>query len=322
MIRVLTIALMGFSLVACSIGPRASSPEQLYSKNATQARELQVPPDLNEVAEGEQFVLPGNSGGAITRATLLPETADVRFVREAGANYLDIQNAPEEIWPQLQEFFRAERFPISQSEPVAGLISTQWRELAENADRNATKALMDSDATVIRIAFRLERGAAGNTRLFARQQVARNADAQIGPENLWPPSSHDPEKTSELLARLMVFLGVEKQRAEGILTDQAASEVLDDAVVRSTSQLTYLDVYRGYLPAFEVVDAALKNVSGTSVESDSTTGKLVGTVDGTEVTYEIFPINTTSTRIIMDPSLRLSREQKVKFLSSLLNEIV
>ena len=323
MLRVLSSVLLGISLAACQIGPRGSSPEILYSKNATAARSLQVPPDLSSVAEGEQFVLPGNAAGAvITRNTLLPESVSLRFVRESGASYLDIQKTPEEIWPQLQEFFRAERFPIFNSEPVAGVISSQWRQLGESADRNATKNLLGSDATVVRVAFRLERGTGNSTRLFARQQVALNGDAVIGPENVWPPSSHDPENTSELLVRLLAFLGVEEQRAQGILDDPTAAAILDDAVVNSTSQLTYLDVYRGYLPAYRIVDAALKNVSGTEVDSDSATGKMVGTVDGSLVTYEIFPINSTSTRIILDPSLRLSRQQKVKFLTALLDEIV
>jgi len=308
MFRLLVILCSGISLAACQIGPRASSPELVYSETAKEAQSLQVPPDLTDVAEGEQFVLPGNEGGAITRSTLLPESASVRFVRQSGENFLEIQNAPEEIWLQIQKFLRAERFPISESAPIAGVVSSQWRE-------------QTGTDMVVRLAFRLERDEASGTRLFARQQVASSA-ATVSADDVWPISTHDPENTSELLVRLMVFLGVEEQRALGILNDEAVSSILDDATVKSTSLLTYMDVHRGFLPAFDVVDSALKRVSDTEVTSDIASGKLEGTVDGDLVTYEIFPVTAIATRVIMDPAKRLSREQKLKFLNFLREEII
>ena len=308
MVRVLGIVLLSLPLAACQIGPRASSPELLYSTKATEARTLQVPPDLSEVAEGEQFVLPGNTGAAITRNTLLPTSANVEFVRSGSENYLDIQSTPEEIWAQLQEFLRANRYPISQSEPVAGAVSSQWRPVSRGADR------------VSRVAFRLERGEGNTTRLFARQQVADSANASI--DAIWPPSSHDPENTSELLVRVMVFLGVQEQRALEILSEEQVSAIFDEATLEVTSKLTYLDVHWGFLPAFEVVDTALRSISATPVNSDRASGKLEGTVDGVLVVYEIFPITSVATRVIMDPARRLSPAQKLKFLNSLRKGIV
>lgn len=307
MLRVLISVSLGLSLAACQIGPRASSPDVLYSKNATEARALQVPPDLSNVAEGEQFVLPGNAGGTITRNTLLPESANLRFVRQGDENFLEIQNTPEDIWPQIQEFLRSEQYPISQSEPIAGVVTSQWRKRS---------------GSVVRVAFRLERGDGNSTRLFTRRQVADDAGATMDADDVWPPFTHDSEKTSELLVRLMVFLGVEEQRALGILNDQDVSAILDDATVKSTSLLTYMDVHRGFLPAFEVVDSALKRISGTAVTSDRASGKLVGTVEGALVAYEIFPVTSIATRVIMDPAAKLSQELTLKFLNTLLEEII
>ncbi len=322
MYRVFATVLLGLSVAACQTGYRVNSPEGLYSKNATQARNLQVPPDLTSVAEGEQFVLPGTSGGAITRNTLLPESAAVRFVRQAGENYLEIQKTPEEVWPQLQEFLSGERLPIAKAEPLTGVMSSQWRELGGQGARGALKNLLGTDATVMRVAFRVERGAGNSTRLFSRQQVAANADVQISTDDVWPPSSHDPENTSELMIRLMVFFGVQEQRARGILKDDSAAALLQDATLESTASDTWLVVYRGYQPAFRAVDNALKAIAAEGVESDGNIGRLNAVIDGVAVSFRISAVNVSAARVTVNAAEPLTREQQQALLGSLRDQLV
>ena len=320
--RLFVIVLLSTATAACQPGYRATSPEVLYTKEADAALNLQVPPDLTSVSEGEQFVLPGNNGGAITRNTLLPESAAVQFVRQGTENFLTIRKSPEEVWPQLQAFLRAERFPIAQSEPVTGVMSSQWRELAEDAGRNALKSLLNSDATVIRVAFRLERGQGNSTRLFARQQIAVNADATVGPDDVWPASSHDPENTSELMVRLMVFLGVQEQRAKGILNDASASAVLDDATLEATASDTYLVLYRSYIPAFRQVSMALENLAPGAVTTDSNVGRLDANLQGLSVSFRVTPVNVSAARVTVNAVEPLTREQQEALLNDLLKQLV
>lgn len=322
--RAFVSVLLGLVLAACQPGYRASSPEVLYTKSANAALDLQVPPDLTTVSEGEQFVLPGTSGGAITRNTLLPESASLRFVRQGSGseNYLDIGATPEALWPQLQAFLRSERYPISNSEPVSGVMSSQWRVLSEDAARNALKNLLNSDATVSRVAFRLERGQGNTTRLFARQQVAVSADANLGPEDVWPSSSHDPENTSELMVRLMVFLGVQEQRARGILNDSAAAAVLDNATLQSTATDTFLVVYRSYQPAFRRVNRALEALAPGTVSSDSNVGRVNATIDGSSVSFRVTAVNVSAARVTVESAQPLTREQQQALLNSLREQLV
>lgn len=320
--RALVSVLLGLSLAACQPGYRASSPEVLYSKNADTALELQVPPDLNNVAEGEQFVLPGTSGGAITRNTLLPETAVVRFVRQGSENYLDISASPEALWPQLQAFLRSERYPIASSEPVSGSMTSQWRELTDEEGRSALKSLLRSDESVSRVAFRLERGSGNTTRLFARQQVADNSDASVGPDDVWPSTSHDPESTSELLVRLMVFLGVQEQRARGILNDAEVAAVLGDATLQSTATDTFLVVYRSYEPAYRKVSVALEALASGSVSGDSNVGRLDVTINGSPVSFRVTPVNVSAARVTVNAAEPLTREQQQALLDRLLEQLV
>jgi len=272
---------------------------------------------LADVTEGEQFVLPGTSGGAIKRNTLLPENAAVRFVRQGSENYLEIKRSPEDVWPQLQAFLRAERFPIAKTEPVAGVMSSQWRELTDADGRSALKSLLGNDATVARVAFRLERGVSNSTRLFARRQVAASADAEIGPDDVWPATSHDPENTSELLVRLMVFLGVQEQRARGILSDESVSAVLDDATLETTASDTWLVVHQSYRPAFRAVESALGNITEGEISADSSIGRLQATIDGSVVMFKVTAVNVSAARVSVTSSELLSREQQEAILKTL-----
>jgi len=303
-----TVLTLGLLLAACQTGYRANAPESLYSKNATEARTLQVPPDLTDVSNGEQFVLPGNTGGAITRNTLLPETASVRFVREKTENWLEIKRAPEDVWPQLQAFLRAERYPVAQTEPTAGVMSSQWRE--------------SNDAGASRVAFRLERGDANTTRLFARRQVAASKDVKIGPDDVWPTASHDAENTSELLVRLMVFLGVQEQRARGILSDKAVSSVLDDATLEATASDTWLVVHRGFRPALHAVSKALQGLSENEVSVDQNVGRVNATLEGAAVAFRITPVNVSAARVTVSAAEPLTRKQQEALLAKLRDQLV
>jgi len=321
MYRILASVVCGLALAACQTGYRTTSPESLYSSNSDEALALQVPPDLTDVTEGEQFVLPGTSGGAITRNTLLPKLEAVRFVRSGSESWLEIKRSPEDVWPQLQAFLRSERYPIAKTEPVAGVMSSQWREIADSEGRSALKSLLGSDATVARVAFRLERDDTG-TRLFARRQVAASEDAVVGPSDVWPTSSHDPENTSEMLVRLMVFLGLEEQRARGILNDASVSAVLDDATLETTASDIWLVVHKGYRPAFDSVNTALNKISKTELAVDKNVGSFQATVNGSLVSFRVTPVNISAARVTVQAATPLTREEQEAILNELRQQLV
>lgn len=322
MYRVFASVVLGLTVAACQTNHRASSPERLYSKTAAQATVLQIPPDLDSVSEGEQFVLPGTSGGAITRNTLLPDSSVVRFVRQSGENYLEIQKTPEEVWPQLQAFLSSERWPIAQAEPLTGVMSTQWRGVAGSAVGGAIRNLLGNDGNVIRAAFRVERGTGNSTRLFTRQQVAESEDVQVTPDTIWPAASHDPENTSELMVRLMVFLGIQEQQARGILSNDASAALLQDATLESTASDTFLVVYRGYQPAFRAVDGAVKAIASDVSATDSSTGRVDAVVNGTAVSFRISAVNVSAARVTVSAAQPLTREQQQALLGSLRDQLV
>ena len=188
-------------------------------------------------------------------------------------------------------------------------MSTQWRE--QSGGNN-----------VVRAAFRVERGAGNSTRLFTRQQLAKSANESVSADSIWPASSHDPENTSELMVRLMVFLGVQEQQAKGILNNDAAVSLLLDATLESTASDTFLVVHKGYQPAFRAVDGAVKAISSDITATDKAMGRVDAVVNGVAVSFRISAVNVSAARVTVNAEQPLTREQQQALLGSLRDQLV
>ncbi len=312
-------------LSGCSSLSSPNSPDVVYSKTASEARTLQVPPDLTDVSNAEQFVLPGTGNAAITRNTLLPQFDTVRFVREGGQSWLEFQLAPEELWPQLLLFVRKEKYVVDQTEPVAGVIATRWRPNSAVATTNLLRNLVAGADQYTRIAFRMER-AGGGTRLFARSQVADedvvNATRDAGDAS-WPVSSHDPENTNALLNRFLVFLGVEQQRARGILGAEEVSAILDDAVVQSNAGGSEMLIQRGFQTSYQQVLAALQALEYSIVSTDDNVGRIEFSDEATPLVVALSPIHVSAVRVSLTnvDGGRLPPDKEQELLSALAQQI-
>lgn len=258
-----------------SLASSPNSPDVIYDENAAQAKELQIPPDLTDVSDAEQFVLPGTGGSAVSRNTLLPQFSSVRFVREGAQSWLSFDQTPENLWPQLLAFARKERYQIDKTEPTAGTIVSRWRPASAVARSNLLQNLIGGDEEFTRIAFRLERDGQG-ARLFARTQAASEEAVSASDANQfsWPANSHDPENTSALLARYLVFLGVDEQRARGILSQEQASAVVDNAVIQANAAGSQLLLNYGFQTSFERVVGALESLQYPVLSKDDGVGRI------------------------------------------------
>lgn len=300
-------------LCACQIGYRQTSPDVVYSTDSAVAANLQVPPDLNNVSDGEQFVLPGTAGGPVTRNTLLPAFKSVEFVRRGEQSWLEIANSPEDVWPRLLAFAKKERFKIEQTQPVAGVIVTQWRPLSASETGSLLKNLIGDKDAQTRMAFRLERAGNG-TRLFTRVQVAAAEEAATAAE--WPEASYYPENTNELLSRLLVYLGVDEQRVNGILSDAQAANVLDDAVLQTTGSGKLLLVHQGYESSYQAIETALTDLNYRVVGSNSSVGQIqIEDAAATQLLVTVMPVHVSAVRVSLKGAdgvaLPASKEESV-----------
>jgi len=313
------------TLGACGTFYQPTSPDVRYSDESSSARKLQVPPDLTDVSDGEQFVLPGSAGGTVTRNTLLPEFESVVFEREGDSSWLSFQQAPEELWPRLLAFLRTQRYRVEQTEPTAGTIVSQWRASSDVESGGILKGLIGGDEAFSRVYFRLERAgdATQGARLFARLQNGSKDQAEAGVAAPWPSRSNDPESTSALLSRLLVFLGVDEQKSQGLLDEAQASAVLDDAVLQSTAAGSQVLVNRGYAPTFKAVSNALQRLNRTISSSDDGVGRIEFVDASDALVVSLVPIHVSAVRLSLSDGSgrRLELERERELLDALREEI-
>ena len=310
-------------LSGCGLLASPNNPDVIYSTASSEAQSLQVPPDLTDISAAEQFVLPGTNNAAVTRNTLLPLFESMRFVREGGQNWLEFQTTPENIWPQLLVFLASEKYPISQTEPAAGVIQTQWRAESERANSSIFRNLVAGDDMFSRVGFRLERAGAG-ARLFARSQVV-SSEASLLPDDVsWPASSHDPESTSALLNRFLLFLGVEQQKVKGILGNDQARAVLDDAVIQTTASGSEILINKGFNSAFNQLLTALDALSFRVTSSDAAAGRIEFLQAATPIVLKLSPTHVSAVRASVTGlnGAKLDAEEEQKLLQVVAEQLV
>lgn len=307
----------------CSLLQSPNTPDLLYSEDAASARNLQIPPDLTRISDAEQFILPGTGGGPITRNTLLPGADGARFVRSEAGSWLALSADPESVWPRLIDFLRSDGFVIAETLPATGTVATRW---SDGESRGVLGGLLRSDERE-RLAFRLERDGRG-TRLFARRQVADAGALESAPD--WPAASNDPERTSELLTRFLVFIGLSEQQSRGVITTSQASDVLQPAALRTTVAGSQLVVHRGFRTAFDDLSTAIETSGRRIAQRDGANGRIVfSAVAGADtaapsVVLSVVPVHISAVRVMLTDAngQRLPNDDEQAVLSSLLEHFV
>jgi outer membrane protein assembly factor BamC len=240
--RVFMMALAGVLLMSgCSMYDKlAPGSKKVDYKKSKPTDTLEVPPDLssNTINEapasidvaGTTYMDYGSdlpSGGA---TAVLPNQANMRVERDGDQQWLVVSGAPDQVWPQVKEFWLQEGFLIKKEDPRVGILETGWLEnradIPQGMIRNVLGKVIDSaysSATRDQYRTRLERGVEpGFTDIYVTHRGVEEvvSGTAVDPSTTWTPRPTDPELEAEMLKRLMVFLGVEEQKAVTMITQQ------------------------------------------------------------------------------------------------------
>ncbi len=317
------------SLASCGFNNPASSPDVIYSETSDEAKALQIPPDLTNVGNAEQFILPGTEAGPLARNRLLPEFSGARYVRRGDQNWLELNQSAESVWPLVLEFIKKQKLVVEKTAPTTGLIFTQWQADTEK-NGGLLKNLLPGDELFTRYSFRLERDGTA-TRLFARAMQSPgdavndsiNASAE---DEQWPASSHNPEQVAQLLVELLVFLGAEQQQAQGILSEPQANAIIDDAEVQTTSIGSQLVVHKGFAPSFREVKEAVNKIDYSVVLSDDSVGVIQASsqANADPLVFSLTPVHLSAVRVLVTEQggARLPKDKELAILTALKEQII
>ena len=266
-------------------------------KSSRSTTPLEVPPDLAGTALQDSLpIAEGDATGSqfATEAQaqpdtgVLPEVEDVRIGRSGQERWLVVTAAPESVWPKIRNFWIDQGFSLASETPDVGVMETDWAEkrtpLPAGMLKGFVNRLSDSFYGVShrdRYRTRLERGIeSGTTEVYISHRGAEQIvvgdetpDAQregLG-ERVWQIRPNDPGLEAEMLARLMIFLGVDEARATALATESVPEEPRAQ-IVRDANGTIALSVREGFSPAWRRVGLALDRAGFTVEDRDRSRG--------------------------------------------------
>ena len=152
------------SLAGCSSLDSVLSGDKIdYRSGGTKTSGLEVPPDLTQLtrdsryqqSQGAAVSAAAYQAGTPAAAAASPATpsvapqavGDVRLERAGNERWLRTSQTPEQIWPQLQAFWKERGFILIQDTPAAGVMETDWAEnranLPQDFIRSAVGKVLD-----------------------------------------------------------------------------------------------------------------------------------------------------------------------------------
>jgi outer membrane protein assembly factor BamC len=305
--RALVTGALMASLTGCGMINSVIGNDKVDYKGAKKATPLDVPPDLTQLQKDSRYAQPDSNNGVATASgynasrsaaagdavivpgqpsvgTVVPTSInDIKVERDGNQRWLVVKQTPEQLWPQLTQFWADAGFQLSQELPAAGIMETDWTEnrakIPQDFIRNTIGKVFDSVySTGERDKFRtrIERRADGASEIYIShrgvQEVLQGAQKETA---VWTPRPNDPGLEAEFLAKVMTRLGNgdDKKDAPSVKT------AVDSAVVQpqhaslvGTGVDRLVQVDEGFDRAWRRVGLALDRAGFTVEDRDRTTG--------------------------------------------------
>lgn len=289
---VAAVLLTGLS--ACSsIENLASGDKVDYRSSGNKTAGLEVPPDLTQLSRDPRYQ---QSGGSVSAATyqaaatavapaavpvVAPNAlADMRIERQGNERWLVTPLPPEQLWPQLQAFWKERGFALTTDAADAGVMETDWAEnrakLPKDFIRSTLGSLVDSlYSTGERDKFRtrVERAPGGGSEVYiSHRGLIEVYSGDRKETTVWESRPTDPQLEAEMLQRLIVKLGAKTEQAKTLVAAAAAASSPSLAASRARlvqgAPAATLQVDEGFDRAWRRVGLALDRSSFTVEDRD------------------------------------------------------
>ncbi len=282
----LSLVAIACALSACSTVENFLSGDKVDYRSATktQAKSLEVPPDLSQLARDNRYQLPGGvvsasagPGGAAVAtsggATVAPVAlGQMRIERQGNQRTLIVPITPEQLWPQLRSFWQERGFTLTTDTAEAGVMETDWAEnrakLPQDFIRSTLGRLFDglySTGERDRFRTRVERGSSGTEVTIAHRGLEEVYANERKDGTVWQHRASDPRLEAEFLTRLMVRLGAPEEVARSTVTAAATTPEAPARARAMPGAAAALEVDEAFDRAWRRVGLALDR-SGFSVD--------------------------------------------------------
>jgi len=237
--------LMSLLLTACSnLNELMGRSDSVDYKSARPGTPLTIPPDLTQAADDPRYRSPDGSASfseyqqhagadqpAVQGAGVLPQRADMRVERDGNIRWLSVDRPPEVVFPKLVDFWIEQGFTLRTNNPRAGLLETDWAEnrakIPESWIRSALGMVFDNvwdSGERERFRTRVERVDENRTEIFVSHEQMLEKNLGSNQEQVqWVHGQEDPGLNAAMLARMLVYLGTDTDRARTMVAQAEQS---------------------------------------------------------------------------------------------------
>lgn len=229
-------ALAAFMIMVagCSSSDKNDKPKTEYYGSSSRSGGLEIPPDLTQTDPGQNVTLPqpatpsaGQQGGVLSNRRVLSEPDNVKLMRDGDQRWLIVSAQPDEIWPELVEFWTKDGINLVINSPESGVIETDW--LINYADFTSSfgkvfrGVLNKISASGQRDKYRISIDygqAPGTTEVYVAhrglEEVAVGPSRRQIPDYKWVKRPSNPSLELAIMRQIMVYLGVDEDQADSI----------------------------------------------------------------------------------------------------------
>jgi outer membrane protein assembly factor BamC len=195
---------------------------------------LIIPPDLTAPS----------SQGAFTEVievsnedNIAQKVQNVEVMRDKYRRWLVVDLPPSEVWSLSKEFFRSYNFKIEKENQKIGILETDYLEIETKVPDKSLGAIRAGLAKVLKTQYGLPIADKYRVRIEPSKDQNKSevyltlssiGEVASGAIRVWQPRDKDVELETEMLLRLMVFLG--NDRVEAISKIQSNTS-LDNTTV-------------------------------------------------------------------------------------------
>jgi len=282
------------AVTACSWLDNVFPDRSRDYQKAKPSASLEVPPDLTTTPVTDGLVVPSESttlsgyttaretrGARAGESVVLPSQESLSLERYQDRAWLVVQGDPAAVWPEAREFWLENGFFIVTEDPATGILETDWAENRAKIPQGPIRKLVGrvwdqaySSAYRDRYRMRLERGEKpGTTELFITHQGVEEILTSESDESatVWGPRPKDPGLESEMLKRMMIYLGVQPEQAEQMLAEEKPVQIHAELIQQDSGQAT-LVVHDDYSKAWRNVGIVLDRVDFAVEDRDRLQG--------------------------------------------------
>jgi outer membrane protein assembly factor BamC len=224
------------SLAGCDTLTDWFASDRVDYKSATSAPTLTVPADLSKAHIDEHFSVPptqiglggapmftqtGNGASTIGQPTA-QDPMGMHIEKDGDTRRLVVDGrTPEQLWPELKEFWNENGFVVQTDLPAQGLIETNWAEnrakIGNDWFRSSIGKLFDgfySSGTLDKFRTVVEKGPNGETEITISHSALE--EVMIGQQketSRWVSRPRDPNLEVAFLNRLIQKFGLSNTQA-------------------------------------------------------------------------------------------------------------